>query len=353
MLKTINIQNFRGFKNIYCNDFSNINLIVGKNNVGKTAFLEALYLFFGRQNPLLGMKINADRGLGSVKIGTGSNVESSLNALFYNFNSLNLIKIVCDDGKKEISLQISIDKPISSEESQNNYQGHDTILKIKDSKFFQALTFQNSDDKEPFQLLITNQGFKIDKPGFFANTAYYINSRANLDLKERAELFTVLDTIGKTDEIVEALQQIEPRLKRLSIGIIADEPIIMGNIGTDRLIPLPLMGDGMVRLLDILIRIINFKDGALIIDEIENGIHHSAQEKIWKVIGTSALKYNVQIFASTHSMECLRNAYLALSEMQTDILRIHKVERVNEDIRIKTYDSEKLQTVFELNLEVR
>jgi len=353
MLSGIKIKNFRGFKNISCQDFGRINILVGKNNVGKTAFLEAILLFFGRQNPSLAMTINGMRGLGSIKLETNINIESPWSSLFYNFDSTKIISISCTDKSGEKTLQISVDKTIFTDESIGTSHQFEKILKIKDSTYLQALSFINSDNEEPFQILITNNGIRVNKPGFSERPAFYISSRGALDSKERAELFTKIDSVGRSHEIIDALQNIEPRLKRLSIGIIADEPIILGDIGAPRLIPLLLMGEGMMRLLDILIRIINCENGAIMIDEIENGLHHSSQEKIWTVIGIMTQKYNVQIFASTHSLECVKNAYLALSELPDDVLRVHRIERAEDETRVKSFNISKLQTLFDLNLEVR
>ena len=353
MLKSIIIKNFRGFQNVDCNNLSLINLVVGKNNVGKTAFLEALFLFFGRQNPGLAMQIHASRGLGAVKIGSGSVIESPWNSIFYNFDVTTPIKITCHDEHDTLALHISLNTSLDKNDISDTYSQSDRILKIKDSGFVHVLNFISSDEKEPYQLLLTNHGMRVNKIGISKTIAYYLHSCGIFESKERAELFTSIDATGRTNEIVEALQYIEPRLKRLSIGIIADEPIILGDIGATRLIPISLMGDGTVRLFDLLIRIMNAKNGAVLIDEIENGIHYSIQEKIWKVLGTCAKKYNVQIFASTHSLECIRNAFLALSSFEEEMFHVQRIERVGEDIRIKTFDMAKLETIFDLNLEVR
>lgn len=45
MLEEIEIQNFRCFEETKISGFERVNLIGGKNNSGKTALLEALYLF--------------------------------------------------------------------------------------------------------------------------------------------------------------------------------------------------------------------------------------------------------------------------------------------------------------------
>ncbi|HEY9703347.1 MAG TPA: AAA family ATPase, partial [Allocoleopsis sp.] len=45
MLKQIYIENFRCLEKTTIKGFSNINLIGGKNNIGKTALLEALLIY--------------------------------------------------------------------------------------------------------------------------------------------------------------------------------------------------------------------------------------------------------------------------------------------------------------------
>ena len=43
-IKDIEIKNYKLFKNFKAGGFGRVNLIGGKNNVGKTAFMEACYL---------------------------------------------------------------------------------------------------------------------------------------------------------------------------------------------------------------------------------------------------------------------------------------------------------------------
>ena len=44
MIKSIEINNFRGFRRLVAKDSAPINVIVGENGAGKTAFLEAIFL---------------------------------------------------------------------------------------------------------------------------------------------------------------------------------------------------------------------------------------------------------------------------------------------------------------------
>lgn len=110
--------------------------------------------------------------------------------------------------------------------------------------------------------------------------------------------------------IVNALQVVEPRLRSLRVQIMGGVPLIYGDIGAKRLIPFPLMGDGMSRLLGIALAMTDAQDGILLIDEIENGIHHSVMPELWKTVADLAERYNAQIFATTHSIECVLAAYV-------------------------------------------
>ena len=63
MYKTVRIKNFRAFQTFTIEPLERVNLVLGKNNVGKTALLEALFLLLGTNNPELSLRINIFRGL--------------------------------------------------------------------------------------------------------------------------------------------------------------------------------------------------------------------------------------------------------------------------------------------------
>jgi len=131
------------------------------------------------------------------------------------------------------------------------------------------------------------------------------------------------------------------------------EPIINGDIGMRELVPLPLMGEGMGRLLSIILAIANAKGGTILIDEIENGLHHSVLTDVWKAIADAARRSDVQIFATTHSYECIIAAHQAFETSEKDDFRYHRLERVKDKIQAITYDRENLAISEEMNLEMR
>lgn len=76
----------------------------------------------------------------------------------------------------------------------------------------------------------------------------------------------------------------------------------------EKLLPLKLAGDGICKLLFILLAIIANPNSIILIDEIETGFHYSKYPKLWEVIANPARDYNCQIIATTHSYECIDGA---------------------------------------------
>src|ERR1700758_305841 len=106
-------------------------------------------------------------------------------------------------------------------------------------------------------------------------------------------------------EILPALQILEPRLQRLSLAPLAGESVIHGDIGLPQLVPIPFMGEGIRRVLSIVLAIANAPGGVVLIDEVENGLHYSVMRDVWKAIAVAARQMDVQVFATTHSWECI------------------------------------------------
>ncbi len=120
-----------------------------------------------------------------------------------------------------------------------------------------------------------------------------------------------------------------------------------------RLIPLPLMGEGLTHITSLILHISNAPEGVVIIDEIENGIHHSIFELIWEAINKVSQKFKTQIFATTHSMECIKAAHEAFKDEEIYDFALHRIEKIKEKIEVNSYDRETLESAIDIDLEVR
>ncbi len=94
--------------------------------------------------------------------------------------------------------------------------------------------------------------------------------------------------------------------------------------------------------------------GILLADELENGIHYSALQDVWKHIRRRMEAWNVQIVATTHSDDCIDAAIAAFDDAPDD-LSIHQlfVNGTTGGVDATTFTGVALEGARDLNLEVR
>ena len=86
------------------------------------------------------------------------------------------------------------------------------------------------------------------------------------------------------------------------------------------------------------------------VDEIENGLHHSLLPKVWQVVDTAARQFRTQVFATTHSLESITAAHESLDP---DVFRLHRLEITDSANRCVTYESESISAAIRHDIEVR
>lgn len=130
--------------------------------------------------------------------------------------------------------------------------------------------------------------------------------------------------------------------------------MVYGDIGEGHLIPVALMGEGMVRMLSNANAMANSKGGIVLIDEIENGLHYSVLPALWKMIFKTAHMLDIQVFAATHSDECLRAAsQVANLQSSPQDLRLFRLDLRNGKTFITNYCADELATAIASDQEVR
>jgi len=152
------------------------------------------------------------------------------------------------------------------------------------------------------------------------------------------------------------MRLIEPRLRRLTAVPSADGPaLIYGDVGAGRIIPIALMGSGFSRLLELTLAFAEVSNGSIMVDEIENGLHHSVLTDVWQAVNRLSHTFNVQVFATTHSYECIVAANAAFSELGSNHLHLHRLYRrsPSESVKAITYTKEALDTNIEYLWELR
>jgi len=360
MYQSFRLSNFRCFRELALSHLERVNLIAGVNNVGKTALLEALFLHCGAYNPELTLHVQGLRGIERVKIQLPGWVETAIESLFSGFDSSKTVELVGENdatGRRILRLRIVREPEQLAQISEFIQHGPDRpeILPLS-SEATQVLELEYEESKRrgKYHTFIDQKGMRttpIPPPPPFP--AFYLAARGRIPHAEDSERFGKLEIMGRQDVLLQALQVIEPRLRRLATVVASGLPMIHGEIGLGRLVPLPFMGEGMGRLASLVVAVGNASNGVVLVDEVENGLHHSILPKVWRAIGEVARAFNTQVFTTTHSLECIAAAHKAFAEGRHYDFCLHRLERRNETIRVVTYDQETLAAAIEAGLEVR
>jgi AAA15 family ATPase/GTPase len=350
--RSLKITNFRAINSLEVEDFKRVNLITGRNNCGKTTVLEALLLISGMSNPQIPIAINNFRNL-------LLNADDSFSVLFNELDFSHIPEISAGINGHTRSITI---KPRYSQGITNMLISDDKKNLITDSgkstiSTFKAETvsgliieFSDSRIKETFKNEISlsgNQGifssqYKETLHCQFFNTQF---SLVQLDRKIESLLIN-----KQLDSLIAILKEIDGRISDLRMGA---NGMIYADLGYDKLIPINIMGDGIMRILSIIANISDCRDGILFIDEIENGLHYSSLEILWLAILKTAELYNVQLFITTHSQECIAALSSVYSRNHDDNIRLYRIERDENSHRAFKYTPEMIAAGMESNYEVR
>ena len=365
MYRSFTIKNFRGFDNLIIDGLERINLIAGKNNVGKTALLEALWLHHGANNPELGLRVDLFRGL------EAGDPENFMDDLFFNFNRDLVIELSAqgDWGEEPRRLKMSLqDRPTVEVPLAGVNRGQPDTQQNSSRSVVLDYAYELGGAATSMGRLVEHQinpgvpgvpevrtvGMEMtQQPRPHLSSAIFLSARRASISGEDVERYSRLEINGQQDGVLQILQEVEPRLTKLAVVSARQTPAIYADMGLSRLIPVQLMGDGMTRIMSLALAIASVPDGMVLVDEIENGLHHSVMQRVWSAIADFARRYNVQVFATTHSYECFREAYLAFESDEENDLRLFRIDHFRGALRAVRYDLEIMGAALEANFEVR
>jgi predicted ATPase len=359
MYESFRAENYRCFKDITVEPLQRVNLIAGKNNVGKTALLEAIWLHHENHNPTLAYIVNVIRGLGRFK------PAEFLWELFRGRNPHTEITLSARmkparESETGPTNTLTIDLPphrtgFAFPEASALFKIGDVQPVTQRTEASVQFTFQDgvSGATTTFSAEVTSEGV-INSQQTPEPTSRFLAPYPGEAMEFLAVTLSDLIAIREESRVVSILRIIEARLEDLLVlQQQAGFPMVWADLGAGGRLPLPLLGDGMKRLLSISLGLQLSKGGVLIVDEVENGLHYSVMKKVWKVIAEAARELDVQVFASTHSEECIRSAHEAFSEGEKYDFALHRLEYVENAIQSVTYDQESLGFALESGWEVR
>jgi len=304
MIQKIEIHNFRCFEETKISGFKRVNLIGGKNNSGKTALLEALFLN-NSQTPLNVIELRRIRGerLAFLK----AFPEKAWNSLFFNQDKDKSIKFISDGDVTEFKINSDIPggnrRIIEKLEDENKFESLESDYKqsrLKAEWIFNANVWDTC-------FIASSNGIELNDSMTpkISRKVHFIPASYRLFNTDLASEFDQADFNGNSDRVLNFIKLIDKTIVQVKAFNLGEHTFYLKR-EEGGFLPISLFGEAIIKITDIVLKIINYKSSILLIDEIENGIHHTNQLEFWKMLFKLAKEFDIQIFATTHSGEMIR-----------------------------------------------
>ncbi|MCI0455801.1 MAG: ATP-binding protein [Gemmataceae bacterium] len=356
MYTSVTIENLRGIRRLVVEGLSRVNLIVGRNNTGKTTVLEGLFLLGGATTPAFPTTLGQLRG---QRLGEGS-PDALWRPLFWNMDPHVGIKISGQWGgeAQERRLLLEAIRQASYAGPREAEGGEEGIAAITQEFVIGRLSllYTSASGRQHHTQAVYEAGRRginapsEDRDDFVRTT--FLSARSYPPLARDAQQYSLLVRRKQERDILEALQIIEPRIERIEVLSEPGGPSVYADIGLDSLIPLAACGEGFVRLFSIAVELAASRGGVLLIDEIDNGLHYSVMDDLWAVLHTLCAKHDVQVVATTHNEEMIRSAFAAFDGQLAD-LGLFRIDRRGDEHEAVRYDEEDMRAVRREHFEVR
>jgi len=343
MIEAVTVERFRGLRRLGVEGLGRVNLIVGKNNCGKTALMEALLI-----------AQTADGGASRVyfvqslrRSGVApADFDRFWRPLFWSQDA---------DGGFAIEVRGSQPAPIRLDFRRS---ASPPPMLTEPTAFAAGapatwaldVRIANGGERTE-QVLGGPAGLKL--PAFAGSgREFWIAPNKNVSATDIA-LFSTLKQAGREAELLGILREVDNRVSGLEIlaptGTVAE---LFVRLAPDSpLLPIAMMGDGFQRCFEMTVSAVTC--GVLFVDELDNGLHHSILESVWRWLAVVSSKRGIQIFATTHSEECIHAASRAFTELKDDGLRVIRLDRRDGETTAAIYDRELVETAAETGVELR
>ena len=370
-LPNFEINNFRGIPHIFIEEFGRVTLLAGRNGMGKSSILEALrvYATRGHQDVFREILLKREEYVRIQDEELRSNLVPDYNALFFgrSYSPHNTISIGPTSGENKLVIDIL-------EESDLTPNQVELFSEIVPESDLRALRIRYNGSQSLLPLLSRNpdkSGIKhvpraikrisgltssvmptpinsvLIGPGL-PNNEMIARLFDEVVLTEKEKL--LLEALQLTGESIEGVAVVGDDLRRYRY---ADRRIVVKLQNQTGRVPLKSLGDGITRLFTTALALIESGGGFLLIDEVENGIHYSVLENFWRMVLSAAHDYNVQVFATTHSFDCVTAFSRAAAENQHASGVLIRLDRQGTNLRAVEYPERELVIAGEQDIEVR
>lgn len=360
-LQSFEVHGYRGIRHLTLPRLGNVNLFVGLNNAGKTSLLEAVHLYASRAPRVVLASILRERTGFRPRFSkepeiTAEQVTAALDtvrSLFYGTFSGKLgdpIRIGPVEGEGE-PLKIWLPWASSEPAGENGNPADLELFMEPDSPLIKMSRGENTVSISVDWFL---RRFGVMLTGSQRRTSFI--PAQGLDTTRLSEMWGQAVEAGYAPEVEQAIRSVVPELER--IYLIGEAPaggrsLYLQLQGTPRPMPLTSMGDGTTRVFGMALSCVRARSGALLVDEVENGLHHTVQPDVWHSIIGLAEQLSVQVFATTHSWDAVVGFQYAATNSPSQGM-LYRLEREPDGrIYAEQYTEKDVAVAAKAQVEVR
>ncbi|MFZ1466784.1 MAG: AAA family ATPase [Anaerolineae bacterium] len=368
---TLSIERFRAFRHLKIEGLGRVNLITGRNNTGKSSVLEAIRMLASDAFPsviydILHLREEDPKEVEDSARPADAATLFALSSLFHGFPEfsadLEPLVIAANGGQRPMRLTMAAGWVSEKPEPDGSRR---RILQqpglFSEAEVLPALVVETSGVQRLLPLESLSRYYRRRLPAaVFQNEpqapCVFVSPYGGA---QTATLGPLWDKIALSDleqDVVGALRIIEPGILAVSMvggeGTRQPRTAIVRAKGMPRPVNLRSFGDGLNRLFGIVLSLVNAKDGLLLIDEFENGMHYSVQLDVWRAIFRLARHLDVQVVATSHSWDAIEAFQKAASEDREAGVLI-RLSRRGEDIIPTLFSEDELAVATRDRIEVR
>jgi hypothetical protein len=347
MIQSLHISGYKLFRDITLPRLGRLNLFVGENNTGKSCLLEAVGLYAGRTPVTDILETASRRSPDKVRPWgvEGINEESTslrhpVFDLFHREGPSSMVPILIEKigDPNPLRVEFRYHQRVTDDQGVSRYvpvfpgdvvgEHLEMALPVyRGEKQVGLITRRML----PLRSRITDTEKLFNEDAF---TIAHLPANGFSDQKAASMWDALVQGPGQS-LVLDWLRMLEPRIEDLAY--IGEEGfqrsrVALLKVEREGRIPLRSMGDGVTKLFHVGLAMASASRGVLLIDEFENGLHWKVQGKLWDVLGAVAKISDVQIFATTHSRDCIESFTAASRALSQGDAAIYRLQRKGDDV---------------------
>lgn len=354
MLKSVTLKNYRTFSDLEIQNLRRVNIIGGLNSAGKSTLIEGIFNLWDYKNPASFIRLSQFRSLPTT-------LNEAVNYFFHKGLKSNTVTISAEtkDGSltteftwggiptSPVPIQIPTGLDIKLPGIGDSYSGEGVIQTTSRNGAVVARRAMYGGGPEI--------GIREDQVDQAHVPQLVYLSRKTIDFpQDLSSRFTEAVQQRQKTRIVRLAQAIAPHISDLSLLSVGGVSLLHAELTDGQFLPLGFCGDGVSNLVSVGLAIISCSGGAVLLDEFDASIHYSMLQSVWTEISRFATEFNCQIFAVTHSKECISAAYRGLSQIGADRdFQFIRLDRVGDVVKPTHYDAAEMENALTESWEVR